>query len=87
VLGNLLSFFALVALLVLFGWLTLRAWRIQRLLYNIPALLLSGLLSLVFLAVVFLAGKGLAFAYIAPARAPDLTVAGTPDQVARGEYW
>jgi len=86
VLGNLLSFFALIALLALFGWLTLRAWRIQRLLYKIPALLISGLLSLVFLVVVFVAGKGLAFAYIAPVPAPELSVAGTPDQIARGEY-
>jgi len=86
VLGNLLAFLALVALLVLFGWLTLRAWRIQRLLYKIPALLLSGLLSLVFLVVVFVAAKGLAFAYIAPGPAPDLSVAGSPDQIARGEY-
>jgi len=86
VLGNLLAFLALVALLVLFGWLTLRSWRIQRLLYKIPALLLSGLLSLVFLVVVFVAAKGLAFAYIAPGPAPDLSVAGTPDQIARGEY-
>jgi hypothetical protein len=31
VFGNLLSFLALVALLVPFGWLTRRAWRIQRL--------------------------------------------------------
>jgi mono/diheme cytochrome c family protein len=86
VLGNLLAFLALVALLALFGWLTLRAWRIQRLLYRIPALLLSGLLSLVFMVVVFVAGKGLAFAYIAPEPAADLSVAGTPDQIARGEY-
>jgi mono/diheme cytochrome c family protein len=86
VLGNLLSFLALIALLVLFGWLTLRAWRIQRLLYKIPALLFGGLLSLIFLVVVFVAGKGLAFAYIAPDPAPDLTVAGSSDQVARGEY-
>jgi len=86
VLGNLLAFLALVALLVLFGWLTLRAWRIQRLLFRIPALLLSGLLALVFLVVVFVAGKGLAFAYIAPEPAPDLSVAGSPDQIARGEY-
>ena len=85
-LGNLLAFLALVALLVLFGWLTLRAWRIQRLLYKIPALLFGGLLSLIFLVVVFVAGKGLAFAYIAPDPAPDLTVAGSSDQVARGEY-
>ena len=85
-LGNLLSFLALIALLVLFGWLTLRAWRIQRLLYKIPALLFGGLLSLIFLVVVFVAGKGLTFAYIAPDPAPDLTVAGSSDQVARGEY-
>jgi mono/diheme cytochrome c family protein len=86
VLGNMLACLVLLALLVLFVWITLRAWRIQRLLYRIPALLLSGLLSLILLVVVFVAGKGLAFVFIAPQAAPDLTVAGSPDQIARGEY-
>ncbi len=84
--GNLISFLVLLAVLVLFGWLTFRSWRIKRWLFKIPALLITGLLTLVFALVSFLAGKGLAVMTIAPAPVPDLTVAGTPEQIARGEY-
>jgi cytochrome c553 len=84
--GNLISFLVLLAVLALFGWLTFRAWRIKRWLFKIPALLVTGLLTLVLALVSFLAGKGLAVMTIAPAPAPDLTVAGTSEQIARGEY-
>lgn len=84
--GNLLAFLVLLALLVLFGWLTFRSWRIKRWLFKIPALLVTGLLTLVLVFVCFFAGKGLATMYIAPAPVPDLTVAGSPEQIARGEY-
>ncbi len=84
--GNLISFLVLLAVLVLFGWLTFRSWRIKRWLFKIPALLVTGLLTLVFALVSFFAGKGLVVMTIAPAPVPDLTVAGTPEQIARGEY-
>lgn len=85
-LGNLISFLVLLVVLVLFGWLTFRSWRIKRWLFKIPALLVTGLLTLVLALVSFLAGKGLAVMTITPAPVPDLTVAGTPEQIARGEY-
>ena len=84
--GNLIAFLVLLALLVLFGWLTFRAWRIKRWLFKIPALLVTGMLTLVLVFVAFLAGKGLAAMYIVPAPVSDLTVASTPEQIARGEY-
>ena len=83
---NLLVWIVIVAITVLFGWLTFRSWRIKRWLLKIPALLVTGLLTLVLGLVSFLAGKGLAVMYIVPAPVPDLTVAGTPQQIARGEY-
>ena len=84
--GNLFSFLILLAVLILFGWLTFRSWRIKRWLFKIPALLVTGLLTLLLAVIVLLGGKGLAVMYIAPAPIPDLTVAGTPQQIARGEY-
>ena len=84
--GNLIAFLVLIALVGLFGWLVFRAWKAKRWFIKWPGLILSGLLTLVFVVVTFLAGKGLAFMYIPPAPAPALTVEGTPEQIARGEY-
>ncbi|MBP8002920.1 MAG: c-type cytochrome [Chloroflexi bacterium] len=85
--GNIISFLVLAGLMVLFGWLTYRAVRAQRLWVKIVGGLVGGLFTLILLAVIVLAGKGFATIY-APddVPAPDLTVAGTPEQVARGEY-
>jgi mono/diheme cytochrome c family protein len=83
---NILSFLLLLVVLVFFGWLTTKAWRIKRLLLKIPAVLLSGLFTLVLIALTYVGGKGLAVAYIPPAPVPNLVVEGTPEQVARGEY-
>ena len=69
------------------GWLTWRAIRAKRLWVKIVGGLGAGLLTLVFAAVAFFGGKGLASTYFpGAAPAPELTVAGTPEQVARGEY-
>lgn len=84
--GVIVSFIVLLLILCAFIWLTARAWRIKRLALKIPALLLSGLLTLVLLAFTFFAGKGLAVVLIPPAPVPNLTVEGTPEQVARGKY-
>ncbi|NUM43336.1 MAG: c-type cytochrome [Anaerolineales bacterium] len=84
--GLLLSYLVLLAVLVLFGWLTFRAWRIQRWLFKIPALLVTGLLTLILGLVSFFAGKGLLVMARVPAPVPDITIAGTPEQIARGEY-
>lgn len=47
----------------------------------------AGLLTLLFAAIAFFGGRGIATVYFpgAPA-APNLTVAATPEQIARGEY-
>lgn len=86
--ANLFSLLVLIALVVLFGWLAARAWKAKRwpLWVKWPGLVLSGLLTLLFAALVFFAGKGLAYLYRAPVPVPDITVAGTPEQIARGEY-
>lgn len=84
--GNVLTFIAIIAVLIGLILLTARAWRIRPLALRIPIVFLSGLLTLALLAFTVVAGKGLAFAIIPPAPVPDMVVEGTPEQVARGEY-
>ncbi|MEN8145893.1 MAG: c-type cytochrome [Gemmatimonadota bacterium] len=84
--GNLISFLVLLASVVLFGWLTYRAWKAVRWIVRWPGLVASGLLTLLAAVVTFFAVKGLAFMYIAPGPAPDISVEGTPEQIARGAY-
>lgn len=86
-LSNLLVFLLLIGLAVLFGWLTYRAIRAPKLWVKILGGLGAGLLTLFFLGVAFMGGKGMAMVYFpdAPA-APELTVASSPELVARGEY-
>ncbi len=84
---NLLILVVILSLAVLFGWLTGRAIRAQRLWVKIVGGLVAGLLTVLFLALTFFGGKGMAAAYFPGAPdAPELTVAGTPEQVARGAY-
>lgn len=85
--GNILIFLVLIALTGLLAWLTWRALRARRLWVKLAGGLGAGLLTLVFGLGAFAGGCGL-FMYYFPGAppAPDLTVAGTPEQVARGEY-
>ncbi len=84
---NILIFLLLIGLAVLFGWLTWRAIRAKRLWVKIVGGIGAGLLTLFFAAVAFTGGKGIATVYFPGAQpAPALTVAATPEQVARGEY-
>lgn len=85
--ANFLILLVSTGLAALFGWLAWRALHAKRLWVKIAGGLGAGLLMLVFAAVAFFGGKGMATAYFpsAPA-APDLTVAGTAEQIARGEY-
>lgn len=84
---NSLIFLVLVALTIGAGWLTWKAVRAQRLWVRLAGGLGAGLLTLLLAAIAFLGGKGMASAYLpGAAPAPDLTVAGTAEQIARGEY-
>lgn len=85
--ANLFFLIVFIGLTGLFGWLTYRAVRAQRLWVKIAGGLGAGLLTLV-LAAVFLAGaRGFTMVYFPGADpAPSLTVEGTPAQIARGEY-
>lgn len=85
--SNFLALLLVIGLAVLGGWLTYRAVKAQRLVVKIAGGLSAGLLSLLFVAIAFVSGKGLAGIYFPDAPpAPDLQIAGTPEQIARGAY-
>ncbi|MCA1553698.1 MAG: cytochrome c, partial [Chloroflexi bacterium] len=86
-LGNLIALLILVALVVLFAWLTRRAWRAKRWFVKWPALVLSGLLTLLLALITILTAKGMYTFYASyPVPAAHVSIAGTPEQVARGEH-
>ena len=83
---NIISLLVLVLLAALFAWLASRAWRARRALVKWPAAILAGLFALVFAAVAVVAVIGfvkLESRHTNPVA--DIKVAGTPEQVARGE--
>ena len=87
-LGNLLGWFLIIAIGVLFGWLTWRAWHVRNALLKWGVVALAGLFTAVVALVAILAGRGLYLLYTSPPHtpAPSLSVAGTPEQVARGQH-
>lgn len=84
---NLLILVVFLLLTIGAGWLALKALRAKRLWVKIAGGLGAGLLALALAGITFLGGKGFAMGYLPGAQAaPDLRVAGTPEQVARGDY-
>jgi mono/diheme cytochrome c family protein len=87
VITNLLILLVVIGLAVLFGWLTYRAIRARRLWVKIVGGIAAGLLTLVFAAVATVGAIGLAkMNAVTAIPVPNLKVAGTPEQVARGKY-
>jgi mono/diheme cytochrome c family protein len=85
--GNFLWLALFVALAVLFGWLTWRAIGARRLWVKLAGGIGAGLLTVLCVVIAFFGGQGVAATYFpGAAPAPDLTIAGAPEQVARGEY-
>lgn len=85
--GNLLGVVVLVVLVVLFVWLVRRAWRSKHSVLKWIGVVLGGLLTLVLTLVTVLAVIGMIKFYVPRGNpAPNLTVAGTPEQVTRGEH-
>jgi mono/diheme cytochrome c family protein len=85
--GNLLIWVTLLLLTLGAGWLAWRAWRAKAALAKWGGTIGAGLLALVLLLVTAVSGVGM-LKFYAPRSAPvrNLTVAGTPEQVARGEH-
>lgn len=85
--SNILALIIFVALVVLFAWLARRAWRSKRWYIKWPVLVLSGLLALLFLLIAAADARGLYLLYSSyPVAQARVTIAGTPEQVARGEH-
>ena len=84
---NLLVLVTVIAIAVFFGRLTYRSVRAQRLGVKIAGGLGAGLLTLVFAGLSFAGARGFIAGYFPGAdAAPEFTVEGTPEQIARGEY-
>lgn len=86
--ANIFAWLAIFALTLFFVWLAWRAWRAKRASVKWAGVVVSGLLTLVLAAVSVVVGRGLWMIYVPPPfdPAPPLTVAGTPEQLARGEH-
>jgi mono/diheme cytochrome c family protein len=86
-LGNILIWLVIVAAAVLLGWLTFRAWHAKRKVVKWGGVILSGLFTIVLtlLSIVMLIGMVKIYS---PRNAPvlDLAIAGTSEQIARGEH-
>ncbi len=73
-------------LALLFGWLAARAWRTQRALVKWPGVIIAGLLAIGLLLMAAVAAFGLYRLNRSVAGpAPDIQVAGSSEQLARGE--
>lgn len=85
--GNLISLLILVGIVVLFAWLTWRAWKSKRPLLKWGGVVLAGLLTLLFALVTLVLAKGFFDLYRPyPVAAVNVTIEGTPEQIARGEH-
>lgn len=85
--GNIVFWLILVAVAVFFGWLAKRAWGARRWFVKFPGVFFAGLLMLVFALVAIVGGIGLINIYKPyPVPPVNITVANTPDQIARGQH-
>lgn len=84
---NILILLSVIGLAVLFGWLTHKAWISEQPLLKWIASPLSGLLTLVLVLVSVLAIVGMYKFYNPPHNSvQEILIAGTPEQIARGEH-
>ena len=86
--GNILGWLLCLAFTLFFGWLALRAWRVRRALLKWTGVILAGLITLVLALITGVIGRGLWTIYAPPpfSPAPDLTVAASAGQIARGQH-
>ncbi len=86
-LGSILWLLGLVAVVILFAWIAVRTWNSKRAWVKYPGILIAGLLTLASVLVTLIVGKGMFDLYRPyPVQAVDVSIAGTPEQLARGEH-
>lgn len=84
---NFLILFFIFGLTLLFGWLTLKAWRAKRPLVKWAGTILGGLFTLVISFMGVLGLRGIYSFYTPPSNpVKEITVDGTPEQIARGQH-
>jgi mono/diheme cytochrome c family protein len=84
---NIFIWLIFVSVAVLFAWLARRAWRARNAIVKWVGVVVSGLLTLVFAAVSVVSLVGLLQFYMPKnVPIPDVAVAGTPEQIQRGEH-
>jgi len=82
-----ISIIIVLAFAVLFGWLAKLAWGSRKAFVKWAGLIFGGLLVLILVLAAVLSSKGLYKLYAKNVLVPpDVTVQGTPDQIARGEH-
>jgi cytochrome c553 len=87
VLGNHLIWLIVDGVAVFLGWVVTRAWRAKHPVMKWGGVVLGGLFTLVAVLIAVVSARGLASLYLPGGRpAPDIQVAGTPEQIARGEH-
>jgi len=85
--GNLVGLIVLIALAIGFAWLTRRAWRSKRGPIKWVGVVLAGLPTLLLGLLSVFAAAGMVKTYTPRGSpAPDITLAGTAEQIARGEH-
>jgi len=85
--GNLITLVILGGIVVLFGWLTWRAWKSKRALLKWVGVVGAGLLTLLFALLTFVFVKGLYDLYRPyPVASVNVSIAGTLEQIARGKH-
>lgn len=84
---NLFTSLLFIALTAVAAWLTWKAIKARKTWVKIVGGIVGGLFTLIFATLAITGGMGVRAAYFPGADpAPDITVAGTPEQIARGEY-
>ena len=85
--SSIVTILILLALAALFAWLVTRAWKSKRWYLKFPGVILAGLFTLVFALLTFVMAKGLYdLTRPYPVASVSVTIAGTPEQIARGEH-
>lgn len=84
---NLALWFVILLITLFLAWVVTRAWRIRHGILKWPSVILAGLLTLVLAAVTVATGLGMTKIYARGGTPPqDLKVAGTPEQLQRGQH-
>lgn len=86
-LTNLFSLLILIAIVIMFAWLTRRAWCSPRAWLKWIGIVPAGLLTIVSVLLTVVFSKGLLDVYVPkPVITVTVTIAGSPEQIARGEH-